>query len=134
MIFESDNSTKGCMYIPMILGSDKTTVSVATGNVKYHPLYLQIGNLHGSVRRAHRGGVIPIGFLAIPKGKVSYCVYAATVSKFVPQLIANLTTILPSAPSRSNSSTTQLLQFFSQRVPQCPPQSFVCARMDIIVE
>ncbi|KAF8887501.1 hypothetical protein CPB85DRAFT_1378036 [Mucidula mucida] len=67
MIFESDNSTKGCMYIPMILGSDKTTVSVATGNVKYHPLYLQIGNLHGSVRRAHRGGVIPIGFLAIPK-------------------------------------------------------------------
>ncbi|KAF8867916.1 hypothetical protein CPB85DRAFT_1445386 [Mucidula mucida] len=56
----------------MILGSDKTTVSVATGNIEYHPLYLMIGNLHASVRRAHCGGVIPIGFLAIPKGDRKY--------------------------------------------------------------
>ncbi|KAF8992099.1 hypothetical protein BDZ89DRAFT_1097399 [Hymenopellis radicata] len=72
LIYDNDNSTKGAMYIPMILGSDKTTVSVATGNVEYHPLYLMIGNLHASVRRAHRGGVIPIGFLAIPKGDRKY--------------------------------------------------------------
>lgn len=58
------------MYCPIILGSDKTTVSVATGHVEYHPLYLSIGNLHNPVRRAHRNAVIPIGFLAIPKGTI----------------------------------------------------------------
>jgi hypothetical protein len=28
------------MYVLIILGSDKTTVSVATGDVEYHPLYI----------------------------------------------------------------------------------------------
>ena len=56
------------MYCPIILGSDKTTVSVATGNVEYHPLYLSLGNIHNAARRGHRNGVIPIAFLAIPKG------------------------------------------------------------------
>jgi Plavaka transposase len=55
------------MYCPIILGSDKTTVSVATGQVEYHPLYISIGNPHNTVRRAHRNAVIPIAFLAIPK-------------------------------------------------------------------
>ncbi|KAH9007749.1 hypothetical protein EDB84DRAFT_1252499, partial [Lactarius hengduanensis] len=57
----------GAMYCPIILGSDKTTVSVATGHVEYHPVYLSIGNLHNTVWRAHRNAVIPIAFLAIPK-------------------------------------------------------------------
>ncbi|KAL1732449.1 hypothetical protein EV714DRAFT_206607 [Schizophyllum commune] len=57
----------GAMFIPMILGSDKTTVSVATGNNEYYPLYLSIGNIHNNVRRAHRNGLVPIAFLAIPK-------------------------------------------------------------------
>jgi Plavaka transposase len=60
------------MYCPIILGSDKTTVSVATGHVEYHPLYLSIGNVHNNVRRAHRNAVVPIGFLAIPKGLSLY--------------------------------------------------------------
>lgn len=55
------------MYCAIILGADKTTVSVATGNVEYHPLYLSIGNVHNTARRAHRNAVAPIGFLAIPK-------------------------------------------------------------------
>jgi hypothetical protein len=55
------------MYCPIILGSDKATVSVATGHVEYHPLYLSIGNPHNIVRRARRNAVIPIAFLAIPK-------------------------------------------------------------------
>jgi hypothetical protein len=66
-IFASDPDTEGAMYCPIILGSDKTTVSVATGHVEYHPLYLSIGNPHNIVRRAHRNAVIPIAFLAIPK-------------------------------------------------------------------
>ena len=55
------------MFVPIILGSDKTTVSVRTGNNKYWPLYLSIGNIHNNVRRAHRNGVVLLGFLAIPK-------------------------------------------------------------------
>ncbi|KAG2352463.1 hypothetical protein BDR07DRAFT_1384244 [Suillus spraguei] len=54
-------------YVGIILGSDKTMVSVATGNVEYHLLYLSIGNPHNGVRHAHRNVVTPIGFLAIPK-------------------------------------------------------------------
>ncbi|KAF9538101.1 hypothetical protein CPC08DRAFT_651550 [Agrocybe pediades] len=71
-IYESDNSIEGATYCPIILGADKTTVSVATGHVEYHPLYLTIGNIHNTVRRGHRNGVIPIGFLAIPKSERKY--------------------------------------------------------------
>ncbi|KAG2047655.1 hypothetical protein BDR06DRAFT_985095 [Suillus hirtellus] len=46
---------------------DKTVVSVTTGQTKYHPLYLSIGNLHNSVQQAHCNGVVLIGFLVIPK-------------------------------------------------------------------
>ncbi|KAJ2925770.1 hypothetical protein H1R20_g11325, partial [Candolleomyces eurysporus] len=53
-------------------GSDKTTVSVATGHVEYHPLYLSIGNIHNTVRRAHHNAIVPIGFLAIPKSDWKY--------------------------------------------------------------
>ena len=56
------------MCVPIILGSDKTTISVGTGDIEYHLLYLSIGTIHNSVRRAHRNGVVPIGSLAIPKG------------------------------------------------------------------
>jgi hypothetical protein len=57
------------MFVPIILGSDKTTVSVGTGNNEYWPVYLSIGNIHNSVRRAHQNGLVLFGFLAIPKGK-----------------------------------------------------------------
>ena len=58
------------MYCLIILGSDKTTVLVATGQVEYHPLYLSIGNPHNTVRCAHHNAVVPIAFLAIPKGRL----------------------------------------------------------------
>ncbi|KAG2745080.1 hypothetical protein P692DRAFT_20742650, partial [Suillus brevipes Sb2] len=48
-IYNEDPSTEGATYVGIILGSDKTTVSEATGNVEYHPLYLSIGNLHNGV-------------------------------------------------------------------------------------
>ncbi|KIL57076.1 hypothetical protein M378DRAFT_1031569 [Amanita muscaria Koide BX008] len=67
-----DASTHGSMFVPIILGSDKTTVSVATGHTEYYPLYLSIGNLHNNIRRAHRGGVMLIGFLAIAKTEKQY--------------------------------------------------------------
>jgi len=55
------------MLVPIILGSDKTTVSVATGQNEYYPLYMSIGTVHNNVRRAHKGALALIGFLSIPK-------------------------------------------------------------------
>ena len=77
-IFADDPTTEGAMFVPVILGSDKTTVSVATGQNEYYPLYMSIGTIHNNVRRAHRESMIPIGFLAIPKGCSFY--------SFVPRL------------------------------------------------
>jgi hypothetical protein len=62
-----DDKAHGSMLVPIVLGSDKTTVSVATGNTEYYPLYMSIGNAHNSLRRAHRNAVVVIGFLATPK-------------------------------------------------------------------
>lgn len=60
--------THGSMLVPVVLGSDKTTVSVGTGNNEYYPLYMSIGNVSNEVRRAHKNAVVCIGFLSIPKG------------------------------------------------------------------
>ncbi|KAJ7756688.1 hypothetical protein B0H16DRAFT_1662563 [Mycena metata] len=68
----SDFICAGSMYVPSILGANKTTVSVATGNVEYHPLYQSIENIRNPVRRAHRNGVVPIAFFAIPKTERKY--------------------------------------------------------------
>ena len=68
-IIADDPDTHGSMFVPIILGSDKTTVSVATGHNQYWPVYMLIGNIHNNTRRAHRNGVILLGFLAIPKCK-----------------------------------------------------------------
>ncbi|KAH8980168.1 hypothetical protein EDB86DRAFT_2765240, partial [Lactarius hatsudake] len=59
--------THGPVFCPIILGSDKTTVSVGTGNNACWPFYLSIDNMHNNVRRAHHNGVVLLGFLAIPK-------------------------------------------------------------------
>jgi hypothetical protein len=56
------------MFVPVIGGSDKTTVSVATGHQEYHPHYVSPGNLTNTARRGHNCGVLPSSFLPIPKG------------------------------------------------------------------
>ena len=63
-----DPTTHGAMFVPIILGSDKTTVSVATGQHVYHPVYLSVGNVHNRIRRAHKAALVLIGFLPVPKG------------------------------------------------------------------
>lgn len=62
-----DPNNHGATLAPIILGSDKTTVSVATGNNEFYPLYASTGLVHNSIRRAHRNAVTVLGFLAIPK-------------------------------------------------------------------
>jgi hypothetical protein len=56
------------MLVLVILGADKTTVTAATGNQEFHPVYVSIGNVHNTVRRGHRDAVVPLAFLSIPKG------------------------------------------------------------------
>ena len=67
-IIARDPATHGSMFVPMIFGTDKTTVSVATGQQVYHPVYLSVGNVHNRIRRAHKDSLVLIGFLPIPKG------------------------------------------------------------------
>ena len=66
-----DPRTHGAMLCPVIGGADKTTVSVATGHVEYHPMYVSCWNLSNTMRRSHRETVIPAAFSAIPKGQYS---------------------------------------------------------------
>lgn len=66
-IIAKDPATHGSAFVPIILGSDKTTVSVATGQNDFYPLYLSIGNVRNNMRRAHRNALVLIGFLAMPK-------------------------------------------------------------------
>ena len=57
------------MFMPVILGSDKTTVSVATGQNDYYQLYISLGNVHNAVWRAHCDALTLLALLAIPKSK-----------------------------------------------------------------
>ncbi|EIW84557.1 hypothetical protein CONPUDRAFT_51589 [Coniophora puteana RWD-64-598 SS2] len=67
-----DPDTHGATFVPFVLGSDKTTVSVATGHTEYYPLYISLGNVHNNTRRAHQDAVALVGFLSVPKTNKSY--------------------------------------------------------------
>ena len=62
---------KGAFFMPIIVRSDKTTVSVATGQTIYWPVYISISNICNNVRCAHQNIVMLLGFLACPKCKFS---------------------------------------------------------------
>ncbi|KAG2059973.1 hypothetical protein BDR06DRAFT_1062827 [Suillus hirtellus] len=55
-----DPTTHGSTFVPVILGSDKTTVSVANKQNDYYPLYTSIGNVWNNVHHAHRGALASI--------------------------------------------------------------------------
>ncbi|KAF9010818.1 hypothetical protein BDQ17DRAFT_1387964 [Cyathus striatus] len=59
--------SQDAMFIPIIAGSDKTTVSVATGHQEYHPVYMSPGNLTNTAHRSRGNAVLPVAFLPIPK-------------------------------------------------------------------
>ncbi|KAK2462944.1 hypothetical protein APHAL10511_005039, partial [Amanita phalloides] len=62
-----DQKNIGTTFCPIILGSDKTTVSIATGQNEYYPLYMSNRLIHNNVCCVHRNGVSLIAFMAIPK-------------------------------------------------------------------
>ncbi|KAG2028855.1 hypothetical protein BDR03DRAFT_936922 [Suillus americanus] len=85
-IISEDPESHGSTFVPVVLGSDKTTVSVATGNNEYYPLYVSIGNVCNNVRRAHRDAVSIIAFLAIPKMTKEHATSDVKFRKFRQQL------------------------------------------------
>ncbi|KAG1730440.1 hypothetical protein EDB19DRAFT_2011343 [Suillus lakei] len=85
-IISEDPESHGSTFVPVVLGSDKTMVSVAMGNNEYYPLYVSIGNVRNNVRRAHRDAVSIIGFLAIPKTTKEHTTGDVKFRKFRRQL------------------------------------------------
>ncbi|KAI6010789.1 hypothetical protein F5J12DRAFT_904923 [Pisolithus orientalis] len=99
-IISEDPMMAGATLIPIILGSDKTMVSVATGQTDYYPLYLSIRNVCNTVCHAHCNVVVLIGFLAMPKkiilcgNKYYWCVIyalAAYIADYEEQCLKCLT-------------------------------------------
>ena len=104
------------MLVPIILDSDKTTVTVATGQHDYYPLYLSIGNLHNTARCAHKNGVKLIGFLAMPKSKC-WLVVTATNS-YVLMLSSYAGARHDSSIPKVSSPTISYLTFKDSRETQ----------------
>ncbi|KIL69001.1 hypothetical protein M378DRAFT_8424 [Amanita muscaria Koide BX008] len=82
-IVAQDTENHGATLCPVILGSDKMTVSIATGQNDYYPLYLSNGLIHNNVQRAHWNGR---GFKQWTgnDSKALMKVYLATISGLVP--------------------------------------------------
>ncbi|KAG2040852.1 hypothetical protein BDR03DRAFT_932487 [Suillus americanus] len=67
-----DLETHGSTFVPVLLRSDKTMVSVTTGPNDYYPFYTLIGNVHNNVWHAHCNAIAVVRFLAIPKTVKEY--------------------------------------------------------------
>ncbi|KIM80298.1 hypothetical protein PILCRDRAFT_9821 [Piloderma croceum F 1598] len=93
-IIAEDASTHGAMFVPVVAGSDKTTVSVATGHQEYHPVYMSPGNLTNIARRAHGNALLPVAFLPIPKTSKKHrsTMYHASLARIFEPLRAGMTT------------------------------------------
>ncbi|KAJ3743843.1 hypothetical protein EV360DRAFT_90216 [Lentinula raphanica] len=66
-ILAEDATNHGAMFVPFVGGSDRTTVSVATGHHEYHPVYASPCNFTNVTRQSHPFALCPIAFLVIPK-------------------------------------------------------------------
>ncbi|KAG2068836.1 hypothetical protein BDR04DRAFT_1129109 [Suillus decipiens] len=62
-----DLNTHGSTFMPVILGSNKITILVATEQNDYYSLYASIGNVQNNIQHAHCNAVVVIAFLAMPK-------------------------------------------------------------------
>ncbi|KAH9962470.1 hypothetical protein BJV74DRAFT_753248, partial [Russula compacta] len=65
-IIVKDSEAHGAMFAPMILGSDKTTVSVTTGHKNTTHSTLELG-MPKSCSASAPNALAVVGFLAIPK-------------------------------------------------------------------
>lgn len=85
------------MLVPVVSGSDKTTVSVATGHQEHHPVYISPGNISNIARRSHREGVLPAAFLPIPKG-------------IVPVIVMDICSLFPASKRQRKKAAFKTFQ------------------------
>ncbi|KAF9220329.1 hypothetical protein BS17DRAFT_769406 [Gyrodon lividus] len=71
-------------FVPIILGSNKTTVSVGTGSNEFYPLYLSIGNVWNNVRCTYQDVLVLIAFLARPKNYKEQALLTCIVQGWCP--------------------------------------------------
>ena len=57
------------MLVPIVVDSDKTTVSVATEHQEFHPVYAGPGNVDNLTQCSHLQGLQPITLLSISKSE-----------------------------------------------------------------
>ena len=57
------------MFVPIVVGSDKMTVSIAMGHQQYHPIYMSPSNMTNVAWQAHGNALLPVAFLPIPKSE-----------------------------------------------------------------
>ncbi|KAJ7470119.1 hypothetical protein B0H11DRAFT_1919941 [Mycena galericulata] len=116
-LIAQDPATHGTMFVPVVAGSDKTTVSVGTGHQEYHSVYSSPGNITGMARRAHGNGVLPIAFLPIPKTTRKHR-KTVPFQKFVRQMYhACLAQVFE--PLKAGMTTPEVVR--------CPDGHFRCA-------
>lgn len=104
------------MLVPVVGGNDKTTVSAATGQQEYHPVYVSSGNISNVARRSHGSGVLPVALLPIPKGLLLYSSFVEASQVFRSQQkttkesgIQNFSTTTLPHMSRSHFRPSQTL-------------------------
>jgi hypothetical protein len=68
----TDEKAHGAMVVPIVLSSDATVASNATGHTAFHPVYISVGNLHNHARRSYKRGVALLGYLPMPVGAMSH--------------------------------------------------------------
>ena len=101
------------MFIPVVAGSDKTTVSVATGHQEYHLVYMSPGNLSNIARRAHSNALLPVVFLPIPKSAHFIINYLIIITNFPDWICSD-----KEAPEKCKVSS-----FLQADVPRLPGSS-----------
>jgi hypothetical protein len=73
-MLSQEPENNGITYAPWAIGSDKTTVSVGTGNNQYYPLYASSLLLHHGIRRSNPNAVVLLALLPIPHGMCHYLI------------------------------------------------------------
>ncbi|KAJ3966017.1 hypothetical protein EV361DRAFT_1028835 [Lentinula raphanica] len=113
-IIAEDPANHGAMFVPFVSGSDKTTVSVATGHQEYHSVYASPCNLTNVTRRSHPFALCPVAFLLIPKTTKSQR-KKPVYQQFVQQMYhASLAAVFE--PLRAAMTTPEVVMYYPEQV------------------
>ena len=115
----------GAMFVPVIAGSDKTTISIATGHQEYHPVYMSPGNLINTARCAHGSTFLPVAFLPIPKSIIQFLSHSIQLTLYytskqealregnLPKILSTIISCLPCSyfyPLKAGMTTPEVVK------------------------